>query len=210
MSVTSPKGDTGLGLPLPEPEDPTEEDNPFKARDWRLFLFAWSGFLLRVLLCIGAVFSAVQFLQARDEKRIERTLDLVSLSEQTEFQAAQTAVKRRLANLNRQSAELITPQTSQDEIAIIMSSIGNQAMTEQGGTMPLDDFQEQFDRVIYFLSRIASCVEGNLCDRDVADEFFLDYARSFWSYFSDWIEKERKRGSPNMAIGIENYLKVPR
>ena len=76
--------------------------------------------------------------------------------------------------------------------------------------MPLADFEERFDRIVYFLSRVASCVEGNLCDRAVADEFFLDYARSFWRFFSDWIVKERERGSPNLAITVENYLKAPR
>ena len=202
--------DTGTGIPTPNTQEPKDEPNPFAAKDWRLFLFAWSGFTLRVLLCVGAVFSAAQFLQARQEKRIERTLDLVTLWESEEFQQAQNAVKRRLGDLNRQSESLITPQTTQDQLDIIMSSIGNQAMTDEGGTMPLADFQERFDRVVYFLSRVASCVEGNLCDRAVADEFFLDYARSFWRFFSDWIIKERERRSPNLAITMENYLKAPR
>ena len=67
--------DTGTGIPLPNTQEPKEEPNPFKATDWRLFLFAWSGFTLRVLLCVGAVFSAVQFLQSRQDKRVERTLE---------------------------------------------------------------------------------------------------------------------------------------
>jgi hypothetical protein len=210
MSKPPKKIDTGTGIPTPPTQDPKDEPNPFAARDWRLFLFAWTGFALRVLLCVGAVFSAMQFLQARHEKRVERTLDLVSLWESDEFQKSQSAVKRRVGELNRQSAGLITPQTTPEQLDIIMTSIGNQAMTPEGGEMPLADFQDHFDRVVYFLSRVASCVEGNLCDRGVADEFFLDYTQSFWRFFSDWIEKERRRGSPNLAIGIEAYIKAPR
>lgn len=210
MKKTAKLADSGLGLPVPNVQEPKDEPNPFAARDWRLFLFAWAGFALRVLLCVGAVFSAAQFLQARYEKRVERTLDLVTLWESDDFQGAQSALKRRLGDLNKQAESLITPQTTPEQLDVIMASIGNQAMTEQGGTMPLADFQDQFDRIVYFLSRVSSCVQGNLCDRDVADEYFLDYARSFWRFFGDWIGKQRERGSPNLAVGIENYVKAPR
>ena len=202
--------DTGTGIPVPSTQEPKDEPNPFVARDWRLFLFAWSGFALRVLLCVGAVFSALQYLQARQEKRVERTLSLVELWERPEYQEAQAAVKRRLADLNRQSSGLVTSDTTAEQMDIIMSSIGSKAMTEDGGAMPLVDFQDRFDRVLYFLSRLSSCVESNLCDRAVADEFFLDYARSFWRFFSTWIERERKRGTPTLGIGVENYVKAQR
>ena len=202
--------DTGTGIPLPNTQEPKDEPNPFKATDWRLFVFAWSGFALRVLLCVGAVFSAVQFLQSRQDKRVERTLTLVELWEKPDYQEAQNALERRLGELNRQSAGLVTPQTSPEQMDIIMTSIGSKAMTDEGGTMPLADFQEQFDRIVYFLSRLASCVNTKLCDRAVADEFFLDYARSFWRFFSTHIERQRRSSSATLAVGIETYVKAPR
>ena len=58
--------------------------------------------------------------------------------------------------------------------------------------------------------RLASCVNTRLCDRAVADEFFLDYARSFWRFFSTHIERERRSSSANLAVGIETYVKAPR
>ncbi|MDP3897395.1 MAG: hypothetical protein Q8Q62_12040, partial [Mesorhizobium sp.] len=161
---------------------------------------------LRIMLIVGAVFSAVQYLQARQEKRIERTLALVEIWERAEYQEAQAALKRRLADLNEQSAGLITSQSTREELAIITAAIGTQAMSKDGGTMPIETFQERFDRIVYFLSRLSSCVEGNLCDRAVADEFFLDYAQSFWRYFSDYIQRERKRGQPTLAVAIESYV----
>ena len=115
--------DTGTGIPLPNTQEPKDEPNPFKAADWRLFLFAWSGFTLRVLLCVGAVFSAVQFLQSRQDKRVERTLELVELWEKPEYQEAQSALKRRLGELNRQAAGLVTPQTSPETSTSSCSSI---------------------------------------------------------------------------------------
>lgn len=198
------------GAPLAGPPEPKGEPNPFTTGDWRMIAYAWSGFFLRAMLIVGAIFSALQYLQSRQEKRIERTLSLVELWERDDYQEAQTAMKRRLADLNRQSASLITDKTTKEELEIIAASTGLQAMTESGGAMPLADFEERFDRVVYFLSRLSSCVTGNLCDRAVADEYFLGYARSFWSYFSDYVERERKRGSPSLAAAIEAYLKLPR
>jgi hypothetical protein len=69
--------------------------------------YAWSGYVLRVLLVLGTVFSVVQYLQAREEKRVERTLELVELWDRPEYQDAQRVLKRRLAELNaRFSADL--------------------------------------------------------------------------------------------------------
>lgn len=210
MKAPAKLPDTGTGIPMPPTQEPKDEPNPFKATDWRLFMFAWSGFALRVLLCVGAVFSAVQFLQARQDKRVERTLALVELWEKAEYQEAQSALKRRLGELNRQSAGLITAQTTPAQLDIIMASIGSKAMTEEGGTMPLADFQDRFDRIVYFLSRLASCVETRLCDRAVADEFFLDFARSFWRFFSTYVDRERRAGEENLAVGLEAYVSAPR
>jgi hypothetical protein len=210
MKAPAKLPDTGTGLPMPNTQEPKDEPNPFKATDWRLFLFAWSGFALRVLLCVGAVFSAVQFLNARQDKRVERTLALVELWDKPEYQEAQSALKKRLGELNRQSAGLVTAQTTPDQLEIIMASIGSKAMTDGGGEMPLAAFQDRFDRIVYFLSRLASCVETRLCDRPVADEFFLDYARSFWRFFSTYVERERRSGTANLAVGLEKYVSAPR
>jgi hypothetical protein len=202
--------ETASGLPIKSPHDVDEEDNPFKARDWRMFLYAWTGFALRVLLCVGAVFSALQYMQSRHEARIGRTLSLVELWERPEYQDAQRAVKRRLAVLADRTASMITEKTTDAELDIIMSSIGLQAMSAEGGTLPIEEFEEKFERVAYFLGRLGSCVEGNLCDRKVADEFFLDFARSFWRYFAGHIERERGRGSPTFASAIESYVNAAR
>lgn len=174
-----------LPAPIPQDDDPAKESNPFTDRDPRMLAYAWVGFILRVMLMVGAIFSVVQYLQARSERRVERTLELVEKWDQPEFQEAQRALRTRLIALNQQNQGLLGSNPSEGDRKIYFSSIGKQLMTEDGGTMPLADFEPQFDRVVYFLNRVGTCVKGNLCDRAVADEYFLDYARSFWSYFSN-------------------------
>ncbi|TGQ96343.1 hypothetical protein EN847_33720, partial [Mesorhizobium sp. M1C.F.Ca.ET.204.01.1.1] len=85
--------------------------------------------------------------------------------------------------------------------------IGIEAMSASGGDMPLADFGENFDRIVYFLNRLSFCVDGDLCSRKVTDAYFRDYAVSFWSYFAGYIDKQRKAGSANFASAIETYVR---
>lgn len=193
-------------LPDRAPHEIKRETNPFTERDWRMLGYAWSGFLLRLLLIVGGVFSVLQYLQTRDEARIERTLQLVELWERPEYQTAQKALKARLDGLNAQYAGLLGDSPSEEERQIYQERVGLAALTAEGGAMPLGEFQDNFDRIVYFLNRVAFCVEGNLCQRAVADAYFHDFAASFWSYFSGHARDERRRGAPNYAVTIENWV----
>ncbi|HTV68493.1 MAG TPA: hypothetical protein VMF90_08155, partial [Rhizobiaceae bacterium] len=88
----------------PEGTNPTPggsewSENLFVGGDWRVSANAWAGFGLRVLLILGSLFTVFQYLAAREEKRVERTLEIVEMWERPEFQEAQRAVKVRLADL---------------------------------------------------------------------------------------------------------------
>ena len=196
-----------LADPMPlDAEQLKVDGNPFNDRDWRMSSYAWTGFLLRLFLVFGAFFSVYEYMAAREEKRVERTLALVELWERPEYQDAQKALKQRIAALNQANAGLLAANPALDELAIFQDRIGLAALTQDGGAMALPDFREHFDRIVYFLNRVASCVEANLCSRTVADDYFRDYARSFWAYFAGFIAQERKNGSPSFAAPIEAYV----
>lgn len=192
---------------FPEVEDVEKrEANPFTDGDWRMLSYAWSGFALRILLVLGTVFSVVQYLQAREEKRVERTLELVELWDRPEYQDAQRALKRRLTELNTRFAGDLGRSATPKELAIFQERIGIEAMKAEGGAMPPEAFREAFDRIVYFLNRVSFCVDGGLCSQDVAEAYFRDYAQSFWSYFAGFVRQERRRGSPNFARPLEDYV----
>jgi hypothetical protein len=198
--------ETVSALPEHSPQEVKAEPNPFSDGDWRMIGYAWSGFALRILLVVGAVFSAIQFLQAREERRVERALQLVDLWERPEYQSAQRALKERLADLNAQNAALLGPTPTPQELAVYYRRIGIAVMGGNGAPPPDADFRDQFDRILYFLNRMAFCVDGNLCSADVVDAYFGDFARSFWSYFAGHVEAERQRGAPTLAQPLEDYL----
>lgn len=193
-------------FPEVETDEVKREGNPFRDGDWRMLGYAWSGFALRILLVLGTIFSVYQYMQAREEKRIERTLELVEQWDRAEYQDAQRALKRRLGDLNARYAGDLGSTATPKEIAIFQERIGIEALKETGGAMPLADFRDAFDRIVYFLNRVSFCVQGGLCSRHVADAYFEDFAQSFWSYFAGFIRQERRRGSPNFARPIEDYV----
>lgn len=201
-----PKG--GLRLLNTEEETSAQSDDgpPEKEQDTRSFMHGWVDLALRVALLFGAVFSAYQYLVARDETRIGRSLDLVETWERPEYQEAQRALRDRLAGLNEKYGELVAKNATDREVAIFQARLGAEALTDGGGALPLAEFTGHFDRIVYFLNRLSTCVNGNLCSKPVADEFFRDFALSFWRYFSAHVEAERKRGQPSYGLAIETYV----
>lgn len=195
---------------VPEGASPTPgssewTENLFIEGDWRVSANAWAGFGLRVLLIAGTVFTVYQYLMQRQELRVERALQLVELWERSEYQDAQKAVKSRLSALIAGTPNPFESPTPK-ELAVYYEKIGLQALRSDGGDMPLPEFQEHFDRLVYFLNRVSFCVDRNICDRDIADAYFQDYAASFWRYFHGYVEKQRKEGSATYAEAIEKYV----
>lgn len=201
--------ETVAALPDRSPHEIKRETNPFTERDWRMLGYAWSGFLLRVLLIVGGIFTVLQYVQTREEQRIERALQMVELWERPDYQSAQRALKIRLDGLNDQYASLLGDDPGAEERQVYHEQVGLAALGEEGGAMPLDEFRDHFDRIVYFLNRVAFCVEGNLCQRDVIDAYFRDFAASFWSYFQGHVQQERQRGAASYAIKIESWLSSP-
>jgi hypothetical protein len=187
--------------------DDFNDGNPFNENDWRVLLNAWVGFLLRVVLVLAALFSVFQYLAQREETRVSETLKLVDLWEQGQYQEAQQALRVRLADLNKLYADEFPANGSDAEKAFYFRRIGDVAMTAEGGTMALPEFEEHFGRIVYFLNRIAFCVAENICSEKISDAYFADYAVSFWRYFSGYAAKQRKGGNPNFAKAIEDYVK---
>ncbi|CAN7340485.1 hypothetical protein LJR234_002024 [Mesorhizobium amorphae] len=199
--------ETTEGFPWPSSHEIKKEPNPFTDRDWRMLVYAWSGLLVRLAIIFTLMFSIYQFLANQDQKRVEQTMALVELWETKDYQQAQRALKDRLAALNAKYDKLLSANPTPTEEEVFRQRIGIEAMTAEGGDMPLADFSDHFDRVVYFLNRLSFCVEGKLCSQKVADAYFRDYAVSFWSYFAGYADKQRKAGSSTFALPIETYVR---
>jgi hypothetical protein len=193
-------GDTDADAP------PPKKETPFTDSDWRIRVDAWAGLFVRIGLVVGAIFSVYQYLAQREEQRVAQTMRMVELWDQGDYQQAQQAIKARLTELNEKYRNLLGANPTSKEQSVYRQRIGIQAFTPDGGSKPLADFGADFDKIVYFLNRLAFCVDGGLCSRKMADAYFRDYAASFWSYFAGYIDKQRKAGAPTYALAIEKYV----
>lgn len=193
-------------IPEPSPQEIKKESNPFTDGDFRMRTYAWAGYALRLMLIVGAFFSIFQYLTARQERRVERTMQLVELWEQKEYQEAQQSMKRRLVDLNTKYSSLLGAQPTPKEVEIYNRRIGLEALSSAGGDQPIEEFQQQFDRILYFLNRASACSTANICAPEVTDQYFRDFARSFWGYFAGYIDRQRKAGSTSYAKPLQDYL----
>lgn len=205
-AAKKPLPETGEGLPWVSTQEIKKEGNPFTERDWRMLVYAWLGMAVRVVVVFGALFTIYQFLSAQEQARVQRAFEMVEMWERPEYQAAQRAVRGRIDALNTRYATILGDQPTANARSVVMRKIGQEAMTSDGGSQPVAQFQEEFDRVVYFLNRVAFCVDSKLCSREVIDAYFSDYARSFWSYFAGHVEAQRKTVSPTYGKPIETYV----
>lgn len=202
--VTLPE--TTEALPWTSNHEIKKESNPFTDRDWRMLVYAWSGMVVRLIIIFGGLFSVYQYLANAEEKRINGTFALLEVWERPEYQQAQLAVRKRIADLNTKYAGLLGPNPSQGDLKIYMDRIGLEAMSADGGTLPYDQFKTEFDRLVYVLNRVATCVQAGQCSQKVTDDYFRDLSVSFWNYFAKYVRNVRISGSTTFAAPIEQYV----
>jgi len=198
--------ETTEGLPWTSNHEIKKEPNAFVDADWYNLSYAWAGMAVRLVIIFGSIFSVYQFLAARSEKRVERTLGLVELWESQDYQAAQVALNQKLAALNAENQSFLPKEPTPKELDVYMERIGLQAMQPNPADPASQALAQHFEKVVYFLNRMAFCVEGNLCSDEVADAYFKDYAISFWDYFGGYVKERRRTGSTTFAQPIENYV----
>jgi len=198
--------ETTEGLPWQSNHEIKKESNPFTDRDWRMWIYAWSGLIVRLAIIFGGIFSVYQYLELSEEKRMTRTFELLAEWEEPEYQNAQIALRQRLADLNAKYASLMPENASPTERQVFLDRIGLEAMSADGGTLAWPQFKEHFDRIVAFLNRMATCVQGNQCSKDVTDDYFRDFATSFWTYFGKYSRQMRQSGSTTFSVPLEEFV----
>ena len=199
--------ETTEGLPWPSNHEIKKESNPFTDRDWRMWIYAWSGLLVRLAIILGGIFSVYQYLENRRGEAAHqdvRTAGGMGASRNTRPRSSRCA--SGLSGLNTQYASLLPANPTPTELGVYMDRIGLAAMTGDGGTMPLPEFKAHFDRIVFFLNRVSTCVQGNQCSRDVTNDYFRDFAVSFWNYFGKYSRQMRQAGSTTFSVPLEEFV----
>ncbi len=197
--------ETTEGLPWPSNHEIKKESNPFTDRDWRMWLYAWSGLLVRFTIVLGAVFTIYQFLAAREQTRVQRSLELVELWEKPEYQECAEGAEAAAVRAEREICRACS--------APIRRRNGTRGL--HGSHRPRGDDREAAARCRCRSSRSSSTGSStsstgcrsasreDICSREVADAYFRDYAASFWQYFAGYIAQaaQGKAGSTRPSPG---------
>ncbi len=169
-----------------------------------------AGWLARLAACIGGIgdalakwaliagglFAAVEFLDAKEARTVERAMAYVTTYESGEVGEARRLVNGALRPYADQFADLNTAGgiSSQDKDAVIATLID----ADQDGKLA-----DAIDRMVDFHNGIRLCVRSELCARDVVKVYFCtDRARRLWDDFRPYFA-ERRRNNPQYASGLE-------
>lgn len=183
-----------------------EDEHSSGLPKWASQASLWSSLIVKIILIAGALFSVWQYLEAKNEQRIARTFDLVTLWESDRLQAAyrQLYADIEIYRQNNQNPlqQLAISEPDLNPEALVGQAIWDQAYENGSGAVP----RENILTLQYFLSRAVTCSQENLCDKHLISVFFDDFALDFWQYFSDQLEDGASSPSA-LQIYIETLTK---
>jgi hypothetical protein len=155
----------------------------------------------------GAIFAGVfaihQYLEAREDARIARTLDYVERfgDARTHVGAASQRIAQKLWETEDQIEDLHAEvEAAPPADAEVLLRQFSEKLVE--GTSENPGLRTDVDEVVAFFEALVICIEARVCDRATALAFFGTYLDGFWRHFGPSTEA---RGSlaPNFANGIQ-------
>ncbi|MFD3191887.1 hypothetical protein ACFMPD_16710 [Sedimentitalea sp. HM32M-2] len=175
---------------------------------WPKRLAVWLDLLVKVGAIFAAVFAIVQYLQAREDARIEKTLRYVS-----EFRDAESAP----GGAGKSVSETLWRNTGQiEQFEILSSSLPEDRRQDLRrdfiaklvhGTEENPGLRSDIIEIASFFEALAICVDNDLCDRNTAVSYFGEYATVFWQNFDVYL-KEQREVVPDFAGGVERFVNL--
>jgi phosphate/sulfate permease len=170
-----------------------------KLDDWKTISEIVASWVAIVGLSCAGVFAIIEYLDHKEEVRIERTLKFAS-----EFGSAHLLDSRVTLNeiwVQHYPAviDILTKREDQNEINRKYSEFVNRVIEERG-------LQADMAKVMEFLEGFAVCVESALCDESMARSFVGPYGRGFFRTYYPYICKLRKtRNDESIGAKLERF-----
>ncbi|MCP4431669.1 MAG: hypothetical protein GY806_11875 [Gammaproteobacteria bacterium] len=160
-------------------------------------LKSWLG--IGAIVCAGVI-TPWEYLEVKQEKRVERTLAYVERYGDGDYAdsaiALDEAVNNQYTALSKllKNTELSTPELEKRYAKLILG------MFEDPG------LASAMNSVLRFHEELVQCILNDLCDREVAMSFFLnstgDMLRTYYPYICD---KRSKWNDPQAYQTIEHF-----
>lgn len=172
-------------------EDDSNEPAVRPASRWRSLIRDVNfilGMAVRTVVIIGGVLTYIQYSHSVKREQIQRSFELVDLWQGEKMQSSQNALQTEILKLARDAKSLSESSGNSLDPAFTQKVVADRLWDEiaAGG-----ELSTAFFDVLFFLNRASYCATSDLCDKPVIDDFFKDYAKQFWSYFGENLERSR-------------------
>jgi hypothetical protein len=149
----------------------------------------------KIAIVAAALFAVYQFLDALEDRRVERSMDYIANFERGPVASARATVNAALRPYAADFAQMAKQGVSaEDKKAIIKT------LVEDDETGRLAD---ALDRQVDFYEGLRLCVGEDLCSRNVIAGYFCpERAAVLWNDFRPYID-ERRANNPDYARGLQ-------
>ncbi len=171
-------------------------------------LAGWLDLFVKSAAIIAGIFAVYQYLQARQDLRVVRSLDYVERFNDfdTSIGRAHAKISRTLWLNNSQILRLreILRTLPADQAEALRSRFLRKLL-DNGGPDG-EGLRGDLHTIVQFFDTLQICIRSGLCDEASAYAFFGDYVVTFWNNFSVAIAESRVL-DPNYGAGLEHVLR---
>jgi|GEM_PF-958756 len=168
--------------------------------------FEWSnkaaGLLARLVFVGAVAITAFEYFEATQRERTERTFALVELWDSERVQSAHNAIQQARLSIERENRAVLDALGDPDDRGALERIVADGVVGSAYGADPDIELRASLETLLYFLNRVAHCVAAELCEPEIADVFFLEYASSFWALFGEGLAHER----PQSVAPLREHL----
>lgn len=156
----------------------------------------------KVLVILGGVFTAWQYLEAKQTARIERTFEYVELLSRGEAAPARQAITAELLARQEQLGPILHGTFAPAEAQVLHARLAHFLVHQSRGGRGL---ALELDTLANLFQEITICVARKLCESEVAHAFLDETARNYWSNFKPYFLEQRTL-IPTYAAGLEQFV----
>jgi hypothetical protein len=150
----------------------------------------------KAAIVIGALFAGYEYLEAREAKRVERSMTYIDTFERGEIASARAVVNAALRPYASDFAAMARRGgvSAADKKAIIQTLIDDDSEGK---------LADAIDRQVDFYEGLRLCLSEDLCSKSVVTGYFCPgRAGVLWSDFKPYID-DRRTNNPDYASGLQ-------
>lgn len=172
-------------------------------------LATWLDPMVKLAAVFAGVFAAYQYLAARTDARVARSLGYVD--RYNDMSTPVGAAQARIEDTLWRHADTIRDLQSFDLDPVVAAEM-KRAFTSNllAGTGETSNLWQELTVVVRFFDALEICIDRDLCDEAAAMAFFSDPVVSTWGNFGE-ILKDRRDLDDNHAVGLDRlYARMTR